>query len=72
VSAPPPLFPALPISLDAQIREVEREIEMRKRVYPRWVEAGRLTEQKAAAGLFAMHCVLDTLRTVRDGKDSRR
>lgn len=26
---------------------IEREVKMRKRVYPRWVEAGRMTQAKA-------------------------
>ena len=36
-----------PITIDDEIQELEREIVLRKRVYPRWVAAGRLTQGKA-------------------------
>lgn len=49
------------ITIDEQIACVRREISMRERVYPRWVESGRLTQQKADAETNAMRAVLATL-----------
>ena len=53
---------ALPIDRDAQIKEVEREIALRRRVYPRWVESGRLTEAAAARQIAVMEAVARSLR----------
>ena len=48
-------------TLEAQIACVERELKMRVRVYPRWVELGRISESQAAAEIAAMEAVLATL-----------
>lgn len=40
---------ALPVPLASQIAEVEREIKQRERVYPRWVEAGKMPKATAEA-----------------------
>lgn len=53
------------ISLDEQIASVRREISMRERVYPRWVESKRLAQQKADAETNAMRAVLATLEGLR-------
>lgn len=49
------------VSMTAQIKCVEREIAMRKRVYPRFVKNGKMTQQEADAELAAMEAVLKTL-----------
>jgi hypothetical protein len=49
------------IDLLDQIKEVRREIALRERVYPGWVQRGRLKEGQAAYGLAAMREVLKTL-----------
>lgn len=51
----------MPVSLEDQIRCVKREIGMRKRVYPRWVESKKMTEAKAAEEIASMEAVLETL-----------
>jgi hypothetical protein len=56
MSAPPPK-----VSLERQIRCVKRELGKRKGVYPRWVAAGRMTEQQAKDELEIMEAVLGTL-----------
>lgn len=56
------LFPDAPIPLPAQIAAVEREIAMRRRVYPGWVAARKMTQTKADAEIRAMETVLATLR----------
>lgn len=50
------------VSLDAQIAEVVREIEMRERCYPRWVTSGIMEQARADRQLLAMQAVLATLR----------
>jgi len=34
-----------PASLREQLGELERELKLRERVYPRWVREGRMTEE---------------------------
>ncbi len=41
---------------------VEREIKMRKRVYPRWVADGRMTQQKADAEIATMEEIAEDYR----------
>ena len=57
----PDLLSALPIPLDVQIACVKREIEMRRRNYPRWVAAKSMTQKKADHEIEAMQAVLKTL-----------
>src|ERR1700732_4293091 len=45
-------------TLDQQIAAVQREIVLRERVYPKWIETGRLTKQKADHEVACMKCVL--------------
>lgn len=49
------------VSLDDQIACVKREIGMRERVYPRWVEQGRMKAEAAAKETANMKAVLATL-----------
>lgn len=54
-----------PATLDEQIECVRREIGMRRRVYPRWVEIGRITQAHADHQIAAMEAVLATLESLR-------
>lgn len=58
--------PASPdaISIADQIACVKREIAMRERVYPRWVTAGKMKQEKADAESATMKAVLETLHDV--------
>lgn len=49
------------IDLETQLECVKREIAMRKRVYPRWIEQGRMTQKKADDEIAAMEAVLETV-----------
>ena len=62
---------AMPIPLDAQIRCVEREIEMRERVYKRWVDERRLTQKVADREINTMRAVLATLKTMQSNPTGR-
>jgi hypothetical protein len=59
----PDLFP---ITLPEQIAEIEREIELRRRVYPRWVADRKLTQGTADRQIAAMEAVLRTLQRTSD------
>lgn len=48
-------------TISEQIAAVEREIKMRRRVYPRWIDSGKLTQQKADHEIACMEAVLETL-----------
>lgn len=41
---------------------VEREIKMRKRVYPRWVSEGRMSQAKADDEIKTMEAIADDYR----------
>jgi hypothetical protein len=56
----------MPVPLSEQIECVEREIRMRNKVYPRWVEAGRMSKAKARDEQAAMEAVLATLKALPD------
>lgn len=53
---------ALPVPLTSQIAEVEREIKHRERVYPRWVDAGKMPKATAERQIATMRAVLATLK----------
>ena len=54
------------ITIEEQIACVERELRFRRRVYPRWVKDGKLTDQAASLEVLRMVEVLETLARVRD------
>jgi hypothetical protein len=54
-------------SIDELIKCAEREVGMRKRVYPRWVEQGRMKEAKAAAEIAMMGAIVAELRKLAPG-----
>lgn len=50
------------ISMTEQEKEVQREIAMRKKVYPGLVAKGKMTEADAAHRIEVMESVLQTLQ----------
>jgi len=52
--------------IDAQIACVERELRFREHVYPRRVEANKMTEKQAREQIALMQAVLATLRKVNE------
>jgi len=48
------LFPA---TLADMVREAEREVALRRRVYPRWVEAGRMKAHHAERQIALMEAI---------------
>ena len=63
--------PAAPtIDLAAQVAEARRELEMRNRLYPRWVESGKMTAERAQRLLALQEAIIATLERVRDAAAS--
>lgn len=52
-------------TLDDQIDCVKREIGMRERVYPKWVQLRRLSQEQADRELGRMRAVLNTLQNLK-------
>lgn len=53
------------ITIEDQIKAVEREISMRRRVYPNWVASKRMSQEKADKEIKNMEAVLETLKEVQ-------
>ena len=49
------------IPLGGQLAAARRELALRQRAYPRWVEIGRLTEAKAQLEIASMASIVATL-----------
>ena len=47
--------------LEEQIKIVKREIGYRKRLYPVWVQNGKMTQLEANYQIDGMECVLNSL-----------
>lgn len=56
-------------SIDQQIDEVEREIALRKNVYPRMVRSGQMRQSIADYHRERMEAVKATLEFLRDNAD---
>lgn len=53
-----------PFTIRDLISEAEREIALRRNVYPRWIERGRLTQAKADLHLALMRAIRDVLASL--------
>ena len=51
-------------SLEEMKACVEREIRMRERVYPRWVQNGKMSQNKADTEIACMKAVLRRLSSI--------
>lgn len=54
-------------SIEEQIACIAREIQLRGKVYARWIEEKRMTREKAEHEFRCMQAVRDTLVVIRDG-----
>jgi len=52
------------ITIDEQLAEVKRELAMRNKVYPKWIESGSLPKQKADFQILVMEAVLISLQEI--------
>lgn len=60
------------IPLHRQLAAVRNEIALRRRVYPRFIASGRLTESEAADRIECMVAVLDTLTKLAEAEKESR
>jgi hypothetical protein len=51
-----------PVSIEAQIACVERELVFREKCYPKWVAEKRMTQKLADREIASMRAVLATLK----------
>ena len=49
------------LPLEDQIACAERELALRRRVYPKWVDSGRMKPAKAEQEITAMEAIVATL-----------
>ena len=49
------------VSTEGMLAAARRELDMRKRVYPRWVDAGRITQAKADHEIACMEGIVQVL-----------
>jgi hypothetical protein len=61
VSAPDlfPLATTRDVTAERKRAELEREIRMREKVYPRWVAQGKMSAAEADARILVMRAVLE-------------
>lgn len=60
-----------PITIESQIACVRREISMRRKVYPRWVSAGKMTQDEADRQIATMEAAMATLESVRAERQAK-
>lgn len=65
------MFPDAPITIDAQIACIERELAMRARVYPRRVKDGKMSQALADRETRTMEAVLMTLHAYKVQANAR-
>jgi hypothetical protein len=59
------MFPAAStsdITDDVKLRELERELRYRWSVYPRWVKAGKMTQQTADKQRLILEAIVEDYR----------
>lgn len=56
------------ISIIGQISEIDREIAMRERVYPREIQSGKMKQQEAEMMMDRIHAVRATLVFCKDNE----
>lgn len=59
---------AAPVTLAQQIEELRRELGQRRNVYPRLVEAGKLSAARAARQTYVLEAAVATLEALRRGE----
>ena len=54
------------VTLTEQIKCVRREIDYRKKCYPKWVAEGKMTQIEADYQIEVMEYVVNTLQAIAD------
>ena len=53
------------MTLDQQLASARRELALRKKVFPAWIQNGRLTHEKADHELACMTAIVGTLEKLK-------
>lgn len=53
-------------TLDAMVKCAARELAMRRNVYPKWTQTGRMKAEMADHEINCMQAIVDTLVGLRD------
>jgi hypothetical protein len=56
------------IPLAVQIAEIEREIALRRRVYPRWIQIGRMKQDDADRHIATLEAARVTLQWLKENE----
>lgn len=59
-----PKTPAPDVSLEAQLKCAQRELKIRRDVYPAWVRAGRMNKFTAEDEIARMSAIVSTLQSL--------
>jgi hypothetical protein len=59
------------IPLEDQAKECEREVGMRRRVYARWVQDGKMTQSAADTAIARMEAAGATLRRLAEDEKAK-
>lgn len=59
------------VSIKTMQKEIERELNMRRQVYPRQVDAGKMTHADADRKIRILEALKDLLETLRDPELAR-
>lgn len=57
------------ISATDKLKCAERELALRRRVYPRWVNDGKLTHREARQELDLMQAIAEDYRVLAEAED---
>ncbi|MGD1842275.1 MAG: hypothetical protein ACFB0B_15465 [Thermonemataceae bacterium] len=60
------------MTIDQQIEELERELQMRQKVYPNWVDWNRIDRAVADYRLEVLEACIKTLKKLREDKFGRQ
>lgn len=61
-----PITEPIPVTIEDQVKCVEREISMREGAYPRFIAAHKMTQQTADREIAAMKAILRTLTNLKE------
>lgn len=53
------------MTLEEQIKIAKREVEYRKRLYPVWIQNGKITKLEADYQIDGMECIISSLVALR-------
>lgn len=54
------------MTLDEMIKEADREVALRKKCYPQWVQTGKINQVDANYRLEVMEWIVDTLKDLKE------